>query len=179
MANDDPMTTAKPGAIDSAYEQSAQAVQDDSEDLLQKIKGKYQRKQERLEELKEQEKKIRAAQVFTKRRYREVTAVLKKGGNMVSEAAYSAQKESVRLLDKTKAHTRIFNLNARIEELLAQLGSEIYDVVSFGGTNVFDNANVKNVLSRINECHVEIELIQKMFKKKADKEDADGASEAK
>jgi hypothetical protein len=141
--------------------QTSGGTPEESEILLQRIKDKYQRKQEHLEDLKVQEKKMRAAKVLTKRRYREVSAALKKGGNMVSDAALAAQMEGVKLLDKAKAQTRIFNLNRKIDELLGQLGSEIYDLVALGGTSVFDNANIKKILARLNECNVEIELINK------------------
>ena len=176
MANED-IFMEKPGPASGTAEKSFQESNDDSEMLLRKIKEKYRRKQERLEELEEDEKKIRAAKVFTKRRYREVSAVLKKGGNMVSDAVLAAQNESVKLLDKAKAQTRVFNLNRKIDEHLGQLGSEIYDLVAFGGANVFENANVKKIISMINECHVEIELINKKLENKAaeldNKEDTD------
>lgn len=171
MANNDTASSAKPGSTAGTAEKYFQETHEDSEQLLQKIKEKYQRKQERLEELEEDEKKIRAAQVFTKRRYREVTAALKKGGNMVSDAALAAKNESVKLLDRAKAQTRIFNLNRKIDEHLGQLGSEIYDLVAFGGSNVFDNANVKKIIGSINECHVEIDLINKKLESEASGKD--------
>jgi hypothetical protein len=139
---------------------------EDSEKILEHMQEKYQKKQEQLKKLQGEDKKLRAAEVFTKRRYREVMADLKKSGNMISSAVFAANKESVQLLDKAKAKARILSINRAIDKATLHLGREIYDCIAMGVHNVFDNANVKKILNRLNEYHIEIELIHKKFGKR-------------
>lgn len=137
----------------------------DSSEIVSHMREKYSKKVATLDKLKDKEKRDRAAVVFTKRRYREVIAALIKSGNALSEVVLNAKKESVKLLDKAKGKTRTHRINKEIEESLAQLGSEAYDSIVLGAQDVFKNKNILNIINKINEYNVEIELICEKFEK--------------
>jgi flagellar capping protein FliD len=154
------------GEMVSGKETDSQRDIEDSEKILEHMQEKYQQKQEELKKLKGEENKLRAAEVFTKRRYREVTSDIKKGGDMLSHAVLAARNESVQLLDRAKAKTRIHAIAREIDKSALHLGRDIYDLVEMGVYNVFDNENVKKILNRLNEYHIEIEMIHKKFNRK-------------
>jgi hypothetical protein len=90
------------------------------------------------------------------KRYQEVTTALRQGGNMVSGAIDVARKESMHLFAKARGQTNISDSTRTNDELLRQLGSEIYDCLALGITDVFENANVKKILDQLYEHNVEV-----------------------
>lgn len=137
-----------------------------SDDILDHMREKYSKKAEKVDKIKDGKRKEKAAVVMTKKRYREVIAVLKKSGNALSESMMNAKKESVRLLSKTKSQTRICKLNKEIKGALTTLGREVYDLNALGVSDVLENKNIVKIIGTINETHVEKELICEKFGKK-------------
>lgn len=135
-----------------------------SDILLKERKQELENADRKLKRLQEAAQRDKAARVMTKRRVKQVKAAVKKAGSKMSTVLAATKESSAKWFEIAQGKGKTQIIRHKREELLTQLGCEVYDLNSQNITQVLGNESVAAILKQLKKYDAEMRSIEKNLK---------------